>query len=178
MSGAGEADQGRELHLELPAAHSAVREARQAVRRFASSGGIRGRELETVVLVASELLSNAVDHGGGCSAMEAPDAPEVPDVPGAPETAEGASPAGCARMSIRLSLREGGWEMRVSDQGGGDPGVLEALLRGSGEAPDLADERGRGLFLLTSLVDEVRVQRSADGLGLSLIAVREHARGR
>jgi anti-sigma regulatory factor (Ser/Thr protein kinase) len=175
LSGAGEADQARELRLELPAAHSAVREARQAVRRFASSGGIRGRELETVVLVASELLSNAVDHGGGCSAMEAP---EVSVAPGAPETAEGTSPAGCARMSIRLRLREGGWEMRVSDQGGGDPGVLEALLRGSGEAPDLADERGRGLFLLTSLVDEVRVQRSADGLGLSLIAVREHARGR
>jgi anti-sigma regulatory factor (Ser/Thr protein kinase) len=169
LSGAGEADQARELRLELPAAHSAVREARQAVRRFASSGGIRGRELETVVLVASELLSNAVDHGGGCSAMEAPEVPE---------TAEGTSPAGCARMSIRLRLREGGWEMHVSDQGGGDPGVLEGLLRGSGEAPDLADERGRGLFLLTSLVDEVRVQRSADGLGLSLIAVREHARGR
>ena len=172
MSAASGKEEARELSLELPAAHSAVREARQAVRRFASSGGIRGRELETVVLVASELLSNAVDHGGGCAALEVPK--------GSDGAGEGGGAGGpdCARMSLRLNLQERGWEMRVSDQGGGDPAALEALLRGSDQLPDLADERGRGLFLLTSLVDEVRVQRSPDGLGLSLIAVRDHARGR
>ena len=60
----------RELRLDLPAAHSAVRMARNLVRKFATQFMPEG-EVETLELITSELLSNAVDHGGGNSAMEA-----------------------------------------------------------------------------------------------------------
>jgi anti-sigma regulatory factor (Ser/Thr protein kinase) len=141
--------------MELPAAHSAVRMARTVLRKFAESSGIDGDELETLVLVASELLANAVDHGGGGSAIEEQDLTEP------------------VRMLLELELENGGWRLAVSDQGGGDPDKLEELIHPSGP-PDLEDERGRGFFLLTTMVDRVTVARSADGLGLVFSAIKNH----
>ena len=40
--------------------------------------------------------------------------------------------------------------------------------------PDLEDERGRGFFLLMQMVDELRVDRTADGSGLLFIAVKSY----
>jgi anti-sigma regulatory factor (Ser/Thr protein kinase) len=57
----------QELRLDLPAVHSAARMARHLVRQFARAGGLVGSELDQLVLVADELLSNAVDHGGGAA---------------------------------------------------------------------------------------------------------------
>jgi len=129
--------------------------ARHLVRQFARSAGITGGELDSLVLVSSELLSNAVDHGGGGAAMV---------------ESELARPV---RMSLSLTLSSEAWEIKVSDQGGGDPAVLAQILHPNG-APDLEDERGRGFFLISQMVDELRVERSADGQGLALIAHRRH----
>jgi anti-sigma regulatory factor (Ser/Thr protein kinase) len=148
-----------DLRMDLPATHSAVRMARKVIRRYAASGGIRGKDSETLILVASELLSNAVDHGGGKAAMFESDL-ETP-----------------VRMSLTLALRGRGWELTVADQGGGDPAVVEALLHPGGP-PDLEDERGRGFFLLTQMVDRLSVKRSLDGLGLVVTAVCEPTRSR
>ena len=73
-----------ELVLDLPAAHSAGRMGRQLVRQFAVREGMAETDIETLEFVTSELLSNAVDHGGGNSAMEEADLEN--DVPVAPET--------------------------------------------------------------------------------------------
>jgi anti-sigma regulatory factor (Ser/Thr protein kinase) len=59
-----------ELKLDLPAAHSAERMARGVLRQFARREKVPAKEIETLEFVASELLSNAVDHGGGNCAME------------------------------------------------------------------------------------------------------------
>jgi anti-sigma regulatory factor (Ser/Thr protein kinase) len=59
--------ESQELRLDLPAAHSAGRMARQVVGQFASEHGVKGDDIGTLELVSSELLSNAVDHGGGGS---------------------------------------------------------------------------------------------------------------
>lgn len=142
-----------QLRLELPAAHSAGRMARQVVRQFALREGLDEDEVGTLELVASELLSNAVDHGGGRSAMEESDLEA--DV----------------RMTLSLGVDERGWELRVSDQGGGDPAELERFIA-KDELPDLEDERGRGFFLLVQMVDELRVNRSADGKGLEILAAK------
>jgi anti-sigma regulatory factor (Ser/Thr protein kinase) len=64
-----------ELRLDLPAAHSAERMARSVLRRFALGEGVSKRDVDTLEFVASELLSNAVDHGGGERAMEEADRP-------------------------------------------------------------------------------------------------------
>jgi len=143
----------QELRLDLPAVHSAARMARHLVRQFARAGGLVGTELDQLVLVADELLSNAVDHGGGGAARS---------------EAELERPV---RMSMVLGVSARGWEIHVADQGGGDPQVVDGLMHPEG-LPDLEDERGRGFFLMAQMVDSLRVERSADGLGLELIAKR------
>jgi len=149
-----------ELRLDLPAAHSAERMARSVLRRFAQSEGVAKKEIETLELVASELLSNAVDHGGGKSAMEEADRP------------------GDVRMLVVLTIEPGGggWSLEVSDQGGGEPKDVEHLVSSS-EFPDLEDERGRGFFLLTGMLQSLTVAKSADGLGLAFRAVRGNVGG-
>ena len=145
-----------ELHLDLPAAHSAVRMARDVVRQFARSNAIVGKELETLVLVASELLSNAVDHGGGHAAMEEGDL-EQP-----------------VHVLLDLHIVGKGWSLEIADEGGGAPEEVAALLHPDGP-PDLEDERGRGFYLLAQMVDSLDVRRRLDGRGLILRAVRKPA---
>jgi anti-sigma regulatory factor (Ser/Thr protein kinase) len=141
-----------ELSLDLPAAHSAVRMARQVVRQFARSKGIEDGELEVLVLVTSELLANAVDHGGGRAAMFQEDL-HAP-----------------VRMQLALKMNGRGWTLEVTDHGGGDPDDVQELLAPTG-IPDLEDERGRGFFLLAQMV-ELSVLMNESGDGLILRAVR------
>lgn len=150
------AERPHELRLDLPAAHSAERMARSVLRQFAQREGVAPREIETIEFVATELLSNAVDHGGGNAAMEESDLP------------------GEVRMTLCFEVRASGWEMRVGDHGGARPEDVLHLLEPR-ELPDLEDERGRGFFLLQQMVDELRVEASEDGKGLTFVAVRRHA---
>ncbi len=145
------AAESEELKLDLPAAHSAGRMARQVVGKFALEQGISEDEVGTLELVASELLSNAVDHGGGESAIEESDL--VEDV----------------RILLELRIAPTGWILSVSDQGGGNPDDLAGFMDPDA-LPDLENERGRGFFLLAQMVDELKVERSADGKGLEFIA--------
>jgi anti-sigma regulatory factor (Ser/Thr protein kinase) len=142
-----------ELRLDLPAAHSAERMARAVLRQFAVRERVPAKEIETLEFVASELLSNAVDHGGGQRAMEES---EVKDG---------------VRMSLFLVVNESTWSLSVSDQGGGDPDRMAAHLSRD-DLPDIDEDRGRGFFLLKQMVDSLRVEKSRDGLGLEFTAVR------
>jgi anti-sigma regulatory factor (Ser/Thr protein kinase) len=142
------------LELDLPAAHSAVRMARIVLRRFARLQGAPAREIETMEFVASELLANAIDHGGGNHAMEESD-------------------AGSVRMSLAVDVQPSGWEIRVGDQGGGDPEELAPFLRRD-ELPDLDNDRGRGFYLMAQMLQDMRVTRTSDGRGLLLIATRRY----
>jgi anti-sigma regulatory factor (Ser/Thr protein kinase) len=151
-------DPPQELRLDLPAVHSAARMARHLVRQFARASGVTGPELDNLILVADELLTNCVDHGGGNAALE---------------ESELVKPA---RMQMWLHVAGGAWEIHVSDQGGGDPEIVDELIHPK-DLPNLEDERGRGLFLIAQSVDTLEVQRSADGLGLELIAVRRFEPG-
>ncbi len=148
-------EEPRRVELELPAAHSAVRVARHVVRSFIRLNGMPDREVETLVLVASELLGNAVDHGGGSRAMDEA------------EVTNG------AKMRLRLELTARRWQLEVADQGGGDPNEIRALFQPDG-MPDLEDERGRGFYLMAQLVDRMEVQRSTDGRGLEIRATRDY----
>lgn len=142
------------LRLDLPAAHSAGRMARQMVRQFALSQGLSDGELDTLEFVAGELLDNAVDHGGGHGAREVSEL------------------AGDVRMSAQLCIHQDSWSLTVGDQGGGDPDELRRLFDPPDGFPDLEDERGRGFFLLAQMVDELSVGASDDGLGIAVRALR------
>ena len=142
-----------ELRLDLPAAHSAERMARALLRQFALRERVPSKEVETLEFVASEMLSNAVDHGGGRRAMEESDVKDG------------------VRMTLFLVVSETFWTLSVSDQGGGDPDLMAAHLSRD-DLPDIDEDRGRGFFLLKQMVDSLRVERSTDGLGLEFTAVR------
>jgi len=148
-------EQPHELRLDIPAAHSAERLARAVMRQFLQREGVPANAVDELEFVASELLSNAVDHGGGNAAMEESDAP--PNV----------------RVQFHLRVQPDGWEMRVSDQGGGDPERVQALISDP-DLPGPDDERGRGFFLLNSMLAALLVERSEDGKGLVFIAQKRY----
>lgn len=149
--------QPHELRLDLPAAHSAERMARAVLRQFARRERLPTLEIETLEFVAGELLSNAVDHGGGGRAMREEDLDAR------------------VRMTLHLCVQADRWTLRVGDQGGGDAEALRARIR-PGAPPDLDDDRGRGFFLLAQMLDSLDVEPSADGLGLEFVAVHRFAR--
>ena len=119
-------DHKHELSLDMPAVHREVRVARYVVRNFARMEGLKDREIEQLVLIVSELLANAIDHGGGSPAMTERDL------------------SGDPRMRLSLVIGEREWLLAVSDEGGGDPARVLGALK-SAQLPDLEDERGRGL---------------------------------
>lgn len=136
------------IELRLPATHRFTRLGRRVVERLAERQGYEPRRVEELSLIASELLSNCVDH---------------------------AQPSGEPLwMQLAIAFQPTGWELEVVDQGGGDAERLNAALAAPLE-PALADldldqERGRGLLLLRSLVDHLEASPSADGRGLRLAA--------
>ena len=156
MKGIRRSEGPERLELDLPAAHSAGREARRLAREFVLSRGVSVTECETLVFVVGELLDNAVDHGGGEGAREVADLSR--DV----------------RLSLEITLAPGRWVVTVGDQGGGDPEGMQRQLDASRERPDLEDERGRGLFLLALLVDELTVSATPSGSGLAIRAARRY----
>ncbi len=152
-----DAQNPHELRLDLPAAHSAERMARGVLRQFALREGVPEDELDTLEFVAGELLTNAVDHGGGERALREEDLRSR------------------VRMSLVLLFSDDAWTLRVGDQGGADPDELRQRLLVT-EEPDLEDDRGRGFYLLAQMVDSLDVVRSADGLGVEFVAVRAFVR--
>ena len=143
----------RELAFDLPAAHRTVRVARNLARRFARMEGVNERDVDSMLLVLSELLANAVDHGGGEAAME--------------------GSANGTRMRAVVQLDDDRWTVRVVDEGGGDPEAIRAVLESDG-MPDLEDERGRGFFLMKELTDDLSVELSESGRGLTILAMRHY----
>lgn len=153
MSRPGAAEHG--LTLDLPAAHRGVRVARSVLGRFARMQGMPQCEADTLLLVASELLGNAIDHGGGGAAMTEADL--TLDV----------------RMRVSFTVHATGWRLDVTDQGGGDAAEVQLLLE-SDRSLDLEDDRGRGLFLLKESVDQLDASVSPDGTGITISVRKEY----
>ena len=141
-----------ELRLSVPAHHAAARMARARVRGCAEAAGMPVGELDRLEFVVGELLSNAVDHGGGEGAMDAE------------QWTSG------ARMHLWMKCGTEGWRLGVEDEGGGGPESLMPFLVETDELPNLEDERGRGFFLLRSYLDTLEVQGAKGGTGVELIA--------
>lgn len=146
-----------ELALNLPAAHRGVRVARHVVRHFARMEGVKDEEIEHLVLIVSELLANAIDHGAHGAVLE------ERELEGDP------------RMRLRLVIGAREWALSVSDEGGGDPARVRRAIQAA-QLPDLEDERGRGLFLMRQMVDSMEVDPSEDRRGLTFKIKRRHAR--
>jgi anti-sigma regulatory factor (Ser/Thr protein kinase) len=137
-----------ELNFVFPAAHGPGGDARRRIREFVRGCDLTERDVQTVEFVASELICNAIDHGGGGGAREVEDL------------------VGDVEVAVHVEVAEDSWTIAVSDQGGGDPETLRALMSPD-ELPDLEDERGRGIYLLAQMVDRLEIDRAGKGLRLS-----------
>ena len=143
------------LELDLPAVHRGVRVARHVLRHFSRLQGVPDTDVDSLVLVSSELLANAIDHGGGRAALTEEDLES--DV----------------RMRLRLEINSGAWHLWVTDQGGGDAAALQKLFDDA-DPGDPEDDRGRGLFLMRAMVDSLAVDPSPDGRGLTVRATKAY----
>ena len=146
------------LAVKFPASHDQGILCRRLLESFGREVGVPEGEDGTLQLVTSELLTNAIDHGGGGGARDFKDLKV--DV----------------RLQARLSVDSGGWVLEVTDKGGGDPEELRPFLEPDG-LPDLEDERGRGFFLLAQSVESLTVEASPAGDGLTFRAERRYAGG-
>ena len=139
----------------FPASHDQGVLCRRILEGHARDEGIPSGEDAVIGLVTSELLTNAIDHGGGGGAHTFQELGS--DV----------------RVRSKLTVSSSGWILEVSDRGGGDPEELRAFLDPDG-LPDLEDERGRGFFLLASSVDSLTVESNPEGDGLTFKAERRY----
>ena len=73
------------------------------------------------------------------------------------------------RMELRMSFDGMTWILSVEDQGAGDLAEAQQILaRKPGDAlAELEAERGRGLFLIHDMADELSVHRGVRGLVFS-----------
>jgi len=150
-------DRGEEgaIGVAFPASHDQGILCRRLLESHGREVGLPEGEGSVLQLVTSELLTNAIDHGGGGGARDFKDLST--DV----------------RIKARLTIQSSGWALEVTDRGGGDPDELRPFLDPDG-LPDLEDERGRGFFLLAQSVDSLTVDQSPGGDGLTFRAERRY----
>lgn len=109
---------------------------RAAVAAHGSRLGLAGDRLDDLLLMAHELASNAIQHGGG-------------------------------RGQLRLSRQEDVIACQVDDWGDGLPDGADAGLH----TPTPGALRGRGLWLVRQLADEIEVRSGATGTSVTVRVV-------
>ncbi len=136
-----------EFHIAADPADA--RDLRRQVRQRLEPIGLRGADLDRLVLVLDELVGNAVEHGSVYRSQG--------DV-----------------LSVRvLVARSGGVDVEFHDPAAPED-VTDDIRRqiahhdNGKKQPPVHNERGRGLFLIADAFDSVEVQRGPDGHGLLL----------
>jgi anti-sigma regulatory factor (Ser/Thr protein kinase) len=146
------------IGVAFPASHDQGILCRRLLESHGRDEGLPEGEESVLQLVTSELLTNAIDHGGGGGARDFKDL--AIDI----------------RIKARLTIQSSGWVLEVTDRGGGDPEEMRPFLDPEGLS-DLEDERGRGFFLLAQSVDVLTVEQSPAGDGLTFRAERRYDTG-
>lgn len=129
----------------LPEAH-AVRVVRQHVRDLAVRLGAAEAICDAAALVVDELVSNAIEHGASYRKHN-------------------------THLSIDVAFDGGRLSVEFLDPEMPERTVRElatALQKAAGGMPSLDSERGRGLFLISIYMEEVRVD-VAPGGGMRLL---------
>ena len=123
---------------------NALRRVRGEVRELAAGLGAPERACDTAALVVDELVNNAIEHG----AVYRQHGHE---------------------LAVRLSSTGLGLAIEFHDPEMPDDAVAELSLAldNATDAPALENERGRGLFLLSIYLEDLRVEADARG-GLCL----------
>jgi anti-sigma regulatory factor (Ser/Thr protein kinase) len=134
--------------LQFAASPGVVGKVRDAVRRLAADLGAAESVGEQLALVADELINNAIEHGSVYRRRGESLALEV-----------AAAAAGRLRVEFVDPEMPGELVARLAAH------VAEA----TGGLPALDSERGRGLFLLTVFLQDLRVEAAGVGGGLRIV---------
>jgi anti-sigma regulatory factor (Ser/Thr protein kinase) len=131
----------------LAAEPDALRSLRRRVRTTLRTQGLGPNDIDTVLLVVDELVTNAIEHGTAYRQRAKP-------------------------LHARLQTDGDDLVLEFEDRDMPPPQIAllaKALADGDIELPDLEDERGRGLFLvLTSMQSIVVEDRTAQAEGMRL----------
>ena len=121
-----------------------LRRIRGEVREFAARLGATERVCDTAALVVDELVNNAIEHGVAYRQHG-------------------------HELAVRITTAKKGVEVEFLDPEMPDDEVtdLGKALANATDTPSLENERGRGLFLLSIYLDDLRVELASKG-GLSL----------
>ncbi|MFO0278231.1 MAG: ATP-binding protein [Planctomycetota bacterium] len=133
--------------LQFAANPGVVGKVRDAVRRLAADLGAAESVGDQLALVADELINNAIEHGAVYRRRGAALALEV------------AAAAGRLRVEFVDPEMPGELVARLAAH------VAEA----TGGLPALDSERGRGLFLLTVFLQDLRVETAGAAGGLRIV---------
>jgi anti-sigma regulatory factor (Ser/Thr protein kinase) len=134
--------------LQFAASPGVVGKVRDAVRRLAADLGAAESVGEQLALVADELINNAIEHGAVYRRRGEALALEV-----------AAAAAGRLRVEFVDPEMPGELVARLAAH------VAEA----TGGLPALDSERGRGLFLLTVFLQDLRVEAAGVAGGLRIV---------
>ncbi|HKE02389.1 MAG TPA: ATP-binding protein [Planctomycetota bacterium] len=124
------------LSITVAGTLDAVPRARRSLSQWLRKAGASDRISRELGLVVTELCNNAVEHGAASEARPVLIFARV------------------ARGVVEMDIRESATEQQ---QG------LAGAMRAATAPPDVADERGRGLFLVRAYVDDVAIEHDARG---------------
>lgn len=131
----------RTAAVDLPSENGMAAAARASVRAFLESvpgAGLEERDLDEICVVVQEACTNAIRHAHGHDATK--------------------------RFRVDVSLRDGGVEILVRDQGAPfDLDTSERPLR-----PELLQEGGYGIHIMRTWMDAVAVTHDGTGNVLRL----------
>jgi len=120
------------IDLATPFGRRGVRSARKAVRAVAEEWGFSEEAIREIELCFSEALQNAVDHGTGTAAV----------------------------VHAESEFSEDGLRIVIEDPGAGQGNcerLKDVFERAEDAPPGAEEERGRGIYLIRSLMDHVSV---------------------
>lgn len=135
-----------ESRLVFPPRASVLRQLRDRVRKIAAGLGAEPRIGDNLALVVDEIVNNAVEHGVAYRQQG---------------------------LDLAIQIRQAGERLTIEFF---DPEMPSSLVRDLATAlaavrsgvPSLESERGRGLFLLSVYLDDLRAEPARSG-GLRLV---------
>ncbi len=137
---------GNRVSYTLDSTLASVDKAEEAARQIATEAGFAEEAIDGIAMSVREAAVNAVLHGNAYDPAK--------------------------KMQVEFDTRNGDLVITIRDQGGGleesqipDPLAPENLLKTS----------GRGIFLMRTFMDEVRIRKTEPGTEVTLI---KHAGGR
>jgi anti-sigma regulatory factor (Ser/Thr protein kinase) len=127
------------------------REVAETLRR----AGVSSPTLDELLVVQGELLANAIEASAGDEAIEASAGDEAIEASATDVTGSGAPEEGSAApVEVTVLVRDGYVEIAVRGRASGVIPPVSAW-----RSPEASAPRGRGLFIVGALSDEVEVRQ-------------------